>query len=57
VPETCRAKETSINTLLHQYGLSLLFHDKDAQSNNPQKKIHLVHSTLGTWFFVKGLMD
>jgi len=37
VPETCRAKETSINYIVPSSWHFTLFHDEDARSNNPQK--------------------
>ena len=38
-PETCRAKETSINYTVPSSWHFALFHDEDARSNNPQISI------------------
>jgi len=35
-PETCRAKETSINYIVASSWYFTLFHDEDARANNPQ---------------------
>jgi len=47
-PETCRAKDTSINDLVASSWHFTLFHDKDARSNNPPNMHCLNVEVVGT---------